>query len=222
MLKKILITTSMVALLVACDKPADKSADSAANTVTNVKDLSEPVLFTEANMASQLALEKAFMEKVDTRQLYDYHTNLASVPHVAGSKGDKQIIEYMTKAFTDMGLEVEVHEFWALLPTPISASVTITSPEVVSLPLREVPLAIDKDTSIADTELGYNGYSGSGTVEANVVYVNRGTKEDFDYLAEHGISLKGKIAVARYGGNFRGYLAAYQPWPVPRQYGLFP
>lgn len=205
MLRKILITTSMVALLAACDKPADNSA----NAVTNVKDMGQPTLFTDASMTSQLAYEKAFMEMVDTKRLYDYHTNLASVPHVAGSPGDQQIIDYMTKEFTDMGLEVEVHEFWALLPTPISASVTVTSPDVVQLQLREDPLEIDPDTSIADKELGYNGYSGSGTVEANVVYVNRGTKEDYDYLVENGISLKGKIAIARYGGNFRGYKARF-------------
>jgi N-acetylated-alpha-linked acidic dipeptidase len=46
-------------------------------------------------------------------------------------------------------------------------------------------------------------------VTAEVVYVNYGRKEDFEQLRQLGISLRGKIAVARYGGNYRGYKATY-------------
>ncbi|MGA0942540.1 MAG: M28 family peptidase, partial [Flavobacteriaceae bacterium] len=49
----------------------------------------------------------------------------------------------------------------------------------------------------------------SGDVTAEVVYVNYGTREDFEKLKDLGISLEGKIALARYGGNFRGYKAKF-------------
>ena len=42
---------------------------------------------------------------------------------------------------------------------------------------------------------------------AEAVYVNYGTLADFKKLAELGVSIKGKIAIVRYGGNFRGVKA---------------
>lgn len=39
--------------------------------------------------------------------------------------------------------------------------------------------------------------------------MNRGTREDFAKLAELGVDCRGCIALARYGGNYRGYKAKY-------------
>jgi N-acetylated-alpha-linked acidic dipeptidase len=50
----------------------------------------------------------------------------------------------------------------------------------------------------------YNAFSPSGDVTADVVYVNYGRPEDFKKLKEMGVDLKGKIAIVRYGQNFRG------------------
>ena len=52
-----------------------------------------------------------------------------------------------------------------------------------------------------------NGYSGTGDVSAPVVYVNYGLIEDYEQLDSIGVSVKGKIAVARYGRSFRGIKA---------------
>ncbi len=46
-------------------------------------------------------------------------------------------------------------------------------------------------------------------VTAEVVYANYGRKEDFETLKAYGIDIKGKIVLARYGGNFRGYKAKF-------------
>ena len=56
---------------------------------------------------------------------------------------------------------------------------------------------------------GWNAYSGSGDVTAEVVYANYGTIADFEKLKELGIDTKGKIILARYGGNFRGFKAKF-------------
>lgn len=50
----------------------------------------------------------------------------------------------------------------------------------------------------------FHGYSASGNVTAQYVYVNFGTYGDFDDLVKANVSLKGKIAVAKYGRVFRG------------------
>jgi hypothetical protein len=40
--------------------------------------------------------------------------------------------------------------------------------------------------------------------QAEMIYVNYGRGEDFEYLLKHNISCKGKIVIVRYGENFRG------------------
>ena len=52
-----------------------------------------------------------------------------------------------------------------------------------------------------------NGYSGQGDVTGEVVYVNYGLIEDYAQLDSMGVSVKGKIAIARYGRSFRGIKA---------------
>src|SRR5262249_27979649 len=51
---------------------------------------------------------------------------------------------------------------------------------------------------------GFHGYGASGKASGQVVYVNYGTPEDFDKLQSLGISIRGKIALVRYGKLFRG------------------
>src|SRR5256885_2024268 len=53
----------------------------------------------------------------------------------------------------------------------------------------------------------FNGYTGDGDVTADVVYVNYGLIEDYKTLDSLGISVSGKIALARYGRSFRGIKA---------------
>jgi N-acetylated-alpha-linked acidic dipeptidase len=60
-----------------------------------------------------------------------------------------------------------------------------------------------------DLTPGFNSFTGSGDVTSEVVYVNYGRKEDFEELEKLGVSVKGKIVLARYGGNFRGYKAKF-------------
>ncbi|KAJ3907488.1 Zn-dependent exopeptidase [Lentinula edodes] len=47
-------------------------------------------------------------------------------------------------------------------------------------------------------------YSADGMVEGKLVYVNYGTKQDFEALLSAGVNLTGKIALARYGEVYRG------------------
>ncbi|PAV64781.1 hypothetical protein WR25_26267 [Diploscapter pachys] len=53
-------------------------------------------------------------------------------------------------------------------------------------------------------EAGLEAYAAPGTVTSDVVYVNYGTTTDYTHLKNMGISVKGKIAMMRYGNGFRG------------------
>ncbi|GAO13457.1 hypothetical protein UVI_02016570 [Ustilaginoidea virens] len=70
--------------------------------------------------------------------------------------------------------------------------------------LREDVIGEDPTTSLKDRVPTFHGYSASGNVTAQFVYVNYGTYQDYQDLVDAGVDLEGKIAVARYGGVFRG------------------
>ncbi|KAH8592209.1 hypothetical protein B0O99DRAFT_654076 [Bisporella sp. PMI_857] len=70
--------------------------------------------------------------------------------------------------------------------------------------LEEDVLEEDPTTGLDNRIPTFHGYSASGNVTAPYVYVNYGTYQDYEDLLSANVSLEGKIAVARYGGIFRG------------------
>ena len=70
--------------------------------------------------------------------------------------------------------------------------------------LEEDVLEEDETTGLKNRIPTFHGYSASGNVTAPYVYVNYGTYQDFEDLVKANITLKGNIALARYGGIFRG------------------
>jgi len=105
-----------------------------------------------------------------------------------------------------MGLETEVRTYDAFMPYPTSVRVWRTSPTEKELSLAEPPVPGDS-TSALPQFLTVNGYSGTGDVTGDVVFVNYGLIEDYARLDSMGVSVRGKIAVARYGRSFRGIKA---------------
>ncbi|KAF2143987.1 uncharacterized protein K452DRAFT_246079 [Aplosporella prunicola CBS 121167] len=70
--------------------------------------------------------------------------------------------------------------------------------------LEEDILSEDPTSNLTDRVPTFHGYSASGNVTAPYVFVNYGTYEDYEDLIKANVSLKGKIALAKYGGIFRG------------------
>ncbi len=75
---------------------------------------------------------------------------------------------------------------------------------VVPLPIRERNLPEDPSTAHPDLTWGWNAFSGSGEVEAEVVYVNHGLEADYAKLRDWGVDVAGKIVLARYGAPIAG------------------
>lgn len=174
----------------------------------------------------QVAEHERALLAVPTRdELLRLHQVLADEPHVAGTPGDWRTIEEIEAVFRAMGVSlsgevldgwtVEVEEFWPLLARPVDARLEIVGagPDggAIPLELRERPVLGDPGSVSADplVTLAWNAYSGSGDVTAEVVYANYGTKQDFEQLRSLGIDCTGKVVIARYGGNYRGYKPKY-------------
>ena len=157
--------------------------------------------------AAHQAYEKELVDAVDATSLRNYHSVLAGRPHRAGTEGDLAVVEYIARVFADAGLEVEKQELRLYLAKPVSGELEVVAPERVKLAVKEEP--VDEYSKDPALDIGWNAFSGSGEAVGEVVYANYGRKEDFAKLRELGIDIKGKIVIARYGGNFRGYKAKF-------------
>jgi len=166
--------------------------------------------FTPSGAEQQREVEKQFLSLPQPDQFREHLRLLTREPHVAGTPANKRVADYMQEAMENAGFRVEQHPYDIYLPTgPGEIAVDIVTPIRLPLNNKEYILPEDPFSGHADLWPGWNGYSGSGDVTAGVVYANYGRKEDFEKLEELGISVQGKIVIARYGGNFRGYKAKF-------------
>lgn len=70
--------------------------------------------------------------------------------------------------------------------------------------MEEDVLPEDPTSGLDNRVPTFHGYSASGNATAQYVYVNFGTYKDFEELQQANVSLKGNIAIAKYGRIFRG------------------
>lgn len=99
---------------------------------------------------------------------------------------------------------VWIDTYYPVMNTPVSSSVTLLSDPPVRAKLREAKLQGDPGSELADEVRVFHGLSVSGDVTAQYIYAGYGRKEDFDLLQDKGVDFTGKIALVKYGGNFRG------------------
>lgn len=166
--------------------------------------------FQKSSQNSQLTLEKDFLNTVDFSRFRKHLTAITSEPHPAGSVANVKVKDYLVKTMRDAGWDVKVHPYDVYLSKePGESVVEIVSPFRQPLNQQENIESEDPYSNHPDLGKGWNAFSGSGDVTAEVVYANYGTKADFDKLKEMGIDVKGKVVIARYGGNFRGFKAKF-------------
>ena len=92
-----------------------------------------------------------------------------------------------------------------LFPTPKERLLEMVAPARFTAALEEPAVPVDPTSSQKAEQLPtYNVYSIDGDVTGPLVYVNYGRPEDFDELDSLGVSVRGAIVIARYGGSFRG------------------
>lgn len=163
-----------------------------------------------AQQDKQNEVEEAFGNAIDQTRFKTHLQRLTERPHVAGSATNEEVQRYMSEVMQAAGFEVKAYPYDVFLPsTPGQSMIEIVTPRRQTLTQQEDVLEEDPFSSDPLLWKGWNSFSGSGDVTAEVVYVNYGTKQDFEQLEALGVSVKGKIAIARYGGNFRGYKAKF-------------
>lgn len=126
---------------------------------------------------------------------------------MAGTEASRRVAEWLLDQYRSFGFEAEIVTYSAWLPQPREIELELVKPSRRPLASPEPPIGGDKDTSDARAVAAFNAYSPSGEVTAPVVYVNYGMPDDYRELARLGVSLEGKIAIARYGRGYRGIKA---------------
>jgi N-acetylated-alpha-linked acidic dipeptidase len=166
--------------------------------------------FAAVSAERQRALETSLVAGADTAELRRHVRTLGAWARVAGSPGSSAAAEYVLEQFASFGLEPVRSEFEVYLPHQDSAVVELLRPPAeggrVRLSLEEPPVAGDPESTSAAWPV-LNGFSGVGDVQAPLVYVNFGLPADYRTLDSLGVSARGAIVIARYGGSFRGIKA---------------
>jgi N-acetylated-alpha-linked acidic dipeptidase len=135
---------------------------------------------------------------------------LTAEPHPAGSARNNELAQWVAEQWRRQGLEnITVHQYDVLGSSPRKISLEMVKPTEYRAILLEAPDNADPDTRNPKVDGAYLGYSASGEVTAPVVYAHSGNPEDYEYLRQHGIDVRGKIVLVRYSNpySYRGFKA---------------
>ena len=161
--------------------------------------------FSTANAKIERDWEQKFRAIPEPARLRESMRRLSARPHHVGSPYDKDNAEWLRAQYVSYGFDATIERFDVLFPVPLERVVELLSPTKYTAKLEEPPVKEDPTSNQKSEQLPtYNAYSPDGDVTAPLVYVNYGVPDDYDALERRGISVKGAIVIARYGGSWRG------------------
>src|SRR5580693_8923902 len=160
--------------------------------------------FAPARVAAERALEQQMRAIPDPARAESNLRRITQEPHMAGTEASHRLAEWLRDQYRSYGFDAEIVSYSVWLAQPREIKLELTAPDKKILATPEQPFEVDPDTSNKNIVAGFNTFSPSGDVTAPVVYVNYGMQADYRELDKLGISVAGKIAIARYGGCYRG------------------
>ena len=168
-------------------------------------DSTPPRGFTAESGRVQRDWEAKFLAIPDPARMREAMRHLSARPHHVGSPYDKANAEWIRDQFRSYGWDAQIESFDVLYPTPKERVVELVEPTTYKATLQEPAVAGDPTSGQQDEQLpSYNVYTADGDVTAPLVFVNFGIPADYEELDRHGISVKGAIVIAKYGGSWRG------------------
>src|SRR5215475_15181301 len=136
-------------------------AVSAAQTQTSI------LGFTPISSTRQSQIETKYKSIPTPEEEKRQHRIFTAEPHVAGSKRNNELAEYIRDEWKKQGLEdVIIRQYDVYGSNPKSASLELISPTHYQATLRETPLPGDDDSSNPRKSGAWMGMSISGDVTA--------------------------------------------------------
>ncbi|HEU4988907.1 MAG TPA: M20/M25/M40 family metallo-hydrolase [Gemmatimonadaceae bacterium] len=162
--------------------------------------------YTASAAQRERALEADAITRPSPASAEAHSKFLSAETHVSGTPAQVRTRDYVIAQMKQWGLETETRTYDVWMPIPTAVHLWRVDHGTRELHLPEPAVAGDPASRLAQYPT-VNGYSGVGDVTGDVVYVNYGLIEDYARLDSIGVSVKGKIAIARYGRSFRGIKA---------------
>ncbi len=156
-----------------------------------------------ATPAEMKAHEAALDASVSSAEQMAWLKQMSSAPNHVGSAHNRANAEFIRDQFRAWGWQAEIESYDVLYPTPKETLLQIVGGATLGGQEPGIPEDATSNT-LAAALPPYVAFAADGDVTADVVYVNYGLPQDYEALARRGITVKGKIALARYGGGWRG------------------
>ncbi|GAB1311056.1 Glutamate carboxypeptidase [Madurella fahalii] len=158
-------------------------------------------------------LQRILLDTPSSEQAEEWSRYYTAGPHLAGKNYSQAV--WTKNLWEKFGVKSDIVDYDVYINYPVDHRLALlkkgkhddaASAWKVSFEasLTEDVIEEDPTSGLDDRVPTFHGYSASGNVTASVVYVNYGTYQDFEDLLKANVTLKGKIAIARYGGIFRG------------------
>ena len=160
--------------------------------------------FAPAHVQAEIAREQKLRAIPDAAHAESNLRHITSEPHMAGTEASHRLAEWLRDQYRSYGFDADIVSYSVWLPQPREVRLELTAPKAIALATPEQPYPIDQDTYNKNAVMAFNVYAPSADITAPVIYVNYGTQEDYQTLEAMGISVEGKIAIARYGRCYRG------------------
>ncbi|KAB8338701.1 hypothetical protein FH972_021646 [Carpinus fangiana] len=140
---------------------------------------------------------------VDRSKIEGFLKEFSYEDHVAGTRGDFFLAQYIEEHLRSANLDEVAHEdYYVYLnyPKPDGRRVAIVGP-----PELEWQAGLEEDDLDANghkhQSLNFHGHSRSGDVTGPLIYANYGARKDFAWLKQQGIPLNGSIVLVRHYGS---------------------
>jgi len=160
--------------------------------------------FSSEHSQQHQQLEASFDKELSAAAIGNNIKTLSAQQHYLGMPRDKWVAENILQQFKSYGWDARIETYQVLFPTPKTRVLEASYPENYKAVLKEPALKEDPSTGQPDELATYNAWSADGDVTGELVFVNYGLPEDYEYLERLGISVQGKIVIAKYGRSWRG------------------
>ncbi|XP_053398140.1 N-acetylated-alpha-linked acidic dipeptidase 2-like [Mercenaria mercenaria] len=149
------------------------------------------------------------MGSINTNNIRENLRMLTALPHLAGTEQNHKLAREIKQHWENAGLDhVTMTPYRVLLSYPNMSDLNYVellderNQTKYKSDLREPVLTPEEN--VTGVVPPFNAYSAPGDIYGDLVYVNYGRVEDYEYLENKTINISGKIAFARYGKIFRG------------------
>jgi N-acetylated-alpha-linked acidic dipeptidase len=201
MIGLLLLALGIARMAIACQREL-RSLDLGLNTgslpLVPRQESPFPPLWTEN--------EKILHESFSTSTISQWSSYYTHGNHIAGL--NKSMADDTARQWTENGIPASLVEYEVFLNYPKEQRLVLNMGNQSHYEAHMFEDGVQEDETtkypLSVSVPAFHGYSASGKVKAEYVYVGRGHKDDFAALTAANASLVGKIALAKYGGPYRG------------------